>query len=285
MGGAGSAIKVRLMIALAIVLFSVVSYYMGTSKNPVTGENERVAMDVDQEIAMGLQAVDEVIAQHKGEIHPGTVEHARVDRIGDELLQALDKELESKGLSNPYREKFEFHLLADEQTVNAFALPGGQVFVTWALYERLDEQNDDELAGVIGHEIGHVLARHGAKRLAKQKLSQGISGAVGVAAGDQRSSQMAAAVANMVNMTYGRQDELESDSWGVKLMAMAGYDPYALIGVMKVLEEASGGSKQPEFLSTHPKPANRIEYIKRVIEATLPERPLPDGEVPERPLR
>jgi predicted Zn-dependent protease len=74
-------------------------------------------------------------------------------------------------------------------------------------------------------------------------------------------------------MQYGRQDELESDKWGVMLTNMAGYDPREMIGVMKILEEASGGGQgPPEFLSTHPKPANRVEYIKRVIAETLPER-------------
>ncbi|MDH3717038.1 MAG: M48 family metalloprotease [Planctomycetota bacterium] len=264
----GSSIKIRLLIAVVIILFSVVSFYMGTAENPVTGEHERVAMGVEQEIQLGLEARRKVMAQH-GNLHPDERAQQLVDDVGETLLAALDRSLAQQQRKNPYQ--FEFHLLADDQTVNAFALPGGQVFVTAALFGRLE--NKDQLAGVIGHEIGHVLARHGAKRLAKQKLTQGISGAVGVAAGDARSAQMAAAVANVVNMQYGRQDELESDRWGVMLTNMAGYDPREMIGVMRILDEASGGGQgPPEFLSTHPKPANRVEYIKRVIAETLPER-------------
>ena len=172
-----------------------------------------------------------------------------------------------QGRPNPYRENFHFTLLADPKTVNAFALPGGQVFITAALYHALETQG--QLAGVLGHEIGHVIERHGNKRMAKEQLFQGLAAAGGVAGGDQQSAQMAQAAAQMVSMKYGRDDELESDKWGVRLMEMAGYDPRAMIGVMQVLEKA-GGDGPPEFLSTHPKPANRIAYIERVIAEEFP---------------
>jgi predicted Zn-dependent protease len=80
----------------------------------------------------------------------------------------------------------------------------------------------------------------------------------------------------MVQMKYGREDELESDKWGVRLTYLAGYDPRAMIGVMEVLDRASGGAAPPEFFSTHPKPANRVEYIKRVIAEEFPNG-VPDG--------
>ena len=82
---------------------------------------------------------------------------------------------------------------------------------------------------------------------------------------------MAQAVAQMVQMKYGRGDELESDKWGVRLTDLAGYDPRAMIGVMEVLDEASGGAGPPEFFSTHPKPANRVAYIEQVIAEEFPE--------------
>jgi predicted Zn-dependent protease len=90
---------------------------------------------------------------------------------------------------------------------------------------------------------------------------------------------MAQAVAQMVSMKYGRDDELESDKWGVRLTAMAGYDPRSMTGVMEVLDRASRGQSPPEFLSTHPKPANRVAYIKRVIEEEFPEG-VPEGLEP-----
>jgi len=256
--------NIRLVMALLIGLFVIGSYLMQSDTNPITGENQRVAMSTEEEIALGLQARPQVMAQYGGERGDPEAQRA-VDTVGAELLSALDVELRAKGRSIPY--PFEFHLLADEQTVNAFALPGGQVFITSALYARFD--SEAELAGVLGHEIGHVLSRHGAQQLAKQQLTQGLAGAAGVAAGDYDSARMAQMVAGMVNMKFGRDDELDADRWGVRLMGAAGYDPRAMIDVMEILDKASGDGP-PEFLSTHPKPANRVEYIKGVIAEVYP---------------
>ncbi|MBI2826452.1 MAG: M48 family metalloprotease [Planctomycetia bacterium] len=257
--------KLRLILAGVIALVSIISYFNMTTVNPVTGEHQRVAMSKEEEIAVGLQAAPEMAAQHGGEAPDGAArEH--VNAVGSRLLKALDEDLRRERRENPY--PFGFHLLRDPQTVNAFALPGGQVFITAALYR--DLETEGQLAGVLGHEIGHVLSRHGAQQLAKQQLTQGLVGAAGVAGGDEQSARMAAAVGQMVNMKYGREDELQADKWGVKLMAQAGYDPRAMIGVMEVLERV-GGEGPPEFLSTHPKPANRVEYIKEVIAKEFPK--------------
>ncbi|NND97815.1 MAG: M48 family metalloprotease [Pirellulaceae bacterium] len=266
-----TGIPIRLLIAIGIAVFSMISYFSTSENNPITGETQRVAISPDEEIALGLQAAPQMAAQHGG-LHRDRDAQERVDRIGQRLVQAVDQIVDLRGGQNPFR--FEFHLLADEQTVNAFALPGGQVFITAALYNRLETEG--QLAGVLGHEVGHVLMRHGAQRLAQQKLTQGLVGAAGVAGGSQQSAQMAAAIGQMVNMKYGRDDELESDKWGVELTATAGYDPHAMIGVMRILEEAGGGHDTPEMMSTHPKPANRRQYIAEVIEAVFPNG-LPDG--------
>lgn len=264
-----SSLKMRLLLAVGIALFAVVRYYGRPGDlNEVTGEIERVAMaEESEEIQLGLQAAPEMVSQHGGPSRDFQGQR-RVDLIGQQLLEALDEYLMSEGRSNPYRGAFQFTLLADRKTVNAFALPGGPVFVTAALYNQLS--SDGELAGVIGHEIGHVIERHGNKRMAKQGLYQGLAGAIGVLGGDANSARMAQMVTAALSMKYGRDHELESDKWGVRLLNMAGYNPNAMIGVMKVLDKASGGGGgPPEFLSTHPKPANRIEYIKKVIEEEL----------------
>jgi predicted Zn-dependent protease len=153
--------------------------------------------------------------------------------------------------------------------VNAFALPGGQIFITDALLRRLETEG--QLAGVLGHEIGHVVARHSAQQMAKNQLTQGITGAVLVASGGGGGeAQLAMMIGNMVNMKYGREDELESDELGVRFMSQAGYDPRALIGVMKILQEASGGAAPPEFFSTHPSTPNRVATIEAAIAAVYP---------------
>ncbi len=262
-----SGLKLRLIIAGAIILFSVVTFYSKGQVNPVTGKKQRVDLSVNDEIALGLQSVASM-----GRESMNRQANSHVDQIGFKLVYALEQVLAKQGIEIPY--PFEFHLLADRQTVNAFALPGGQVFITEALYRRLNRDSqsafDGRLAGVLGHEIGHVLERHSAQQMAKGSLLQGIAGAAGVAGGDINSSRMAAFVGNIVNMKYGRDDELASDGWGVELMTMAGYNPEHMIEVMNVLEEASGPGAPPEFMSTHPRPANRREYIDTIIKEKFP---------------
>jgi predicted Zn-dependent protease len=256
--------KVRLALAGMIALVSLISFYSMTTENPVTGEHQRVAMSEKEEIAMGLQAAPEMESQHGG-ISPNPQARREVDKVGERLLAAFDELLRKEGRTNPY--PFKFHLLDDPQTINAFALPGGQVFITTGLYKELTTEG--QLAGVLGHEIGHVLSRHGAQQLAKQQLTQGLVGAAGVAGGDADAARMAAQIGQLVNMKYGRNDELQADEWGVKLTAQAGYDPRAMIGVMEILDRVSHGGP-PEFLSTHPNPPNRIDRIKEEIRKAYP---------------
>jgi predicted Zn-dependent protease len=268
----GGGFKIRLMIAAAMMLFALFSYYSMGEVNPVTGEKQRVAMDENEEIRMGLAAVDQMAAQHGG-LHPNQAGQDHVDQVGGRLLMGLEEWLQKNSRINPYREAFEFHLLRDDQTINAFALPGGQVFITAALYQKLETEG--QLAGVLGHEIGHVLSRHGAQRMAKQKLTQGLTGAVGVAGGGFEGARMAQAIGQMINMKYGRGDELESDVWGVRLSALSGYDPRAMMGVMDILDASSQGGP-PEMMSTHPKPANRKAYIKTLLAKEFPSG-VPEG--------
>lgn len=285
-GGIGSALKMRLLIALAIVAFAVLSYYTKPGDlNEVTGETERVALtDEADEVQLGLQAAPEMVSMHGGPSRD-LGGRQRVEALGMRLLEGLDAMLEDYNRThpneeprrNPYRDAFQFTLLADPETVNAFALPGGQVFITQALYERLT--TDGQKAGVLGHEIGHVLSRHGNKQMARQSLFQGVAGAIGVLGGDVNSARMGQMVGAVLSTKYGREAELESDRWGVRLMERAGYTPKAMIEVMRVLDEAGGGGGPPEFLSTHPKPANRVAYIEEVITKEFPEG-LPPGLKP-----
>jgi predicted Zn-dependent protease len=102
--------------------------------------------------------------------------------------------------------------------------------------------------------------------MAQQDLLKGVTGAAVIAAGDYSSAQGIQMIANLIGMKYGRNQESQADEFGVKFMTQSGYDPRALIDVMHILEEASGGQRQPEYLSTHPNPENRIEKIKLAIE-------------------
>ena len=245
---------IRLLIAAVIALFGFVSYCSTTTENPITGEKQRVRLTPEQEIALGRELAPQMAAQFGG-VSPAAARE-RVRQVGERVVAR------SSAARAPYQ--YNFYLLADRRTVNAFALPGGQIFITAALFERL--RTEDELAAVLGHEVGHVLARHSAEHLAKQQLTQQLVAAFVVGAGGGFDTvQIARMVGSLVNMKHGRDDELEADTLGLRLTREAGYDPRAMISVMQVLESASGGSRQPEFASTHPSPANRIDRIREQL--------------------
>jgi len=251
--------RARLVVAAIIALFAIVTYFGSTSENPLTGEKQRVAMTPEQEIALGYKSAPEMAAQMGG-VSRNAQAVALVQRVGDGLAR------QSVAAKSPYR--FSFHVLADPKTVNAFALPGGPVFITEGLLRLL--KTEAELGGVLGHEIGHVVARHSSERLAKQQLTQNLLGALVAGSGDYTTAQIGQMVGSMINMKYGREDELEADALGIRIMVEAGYDPRGMIRVMEVLAKASGGSRQPEFVSTHPAPENRAERIKQAIAKQYP---------------
>ena len=261
----GGAKGLRLIIALFMVGAALVSYLGSSEYNPVTGEKQHVALAPHQEIALGLRAAPSMVQQHGG-LYADEAAQRLVDRVGIALVQ--------NSVAGQTDWEFDFHLLADASVVNAFALPGGQCFITYALYSQLESEG--QLAGVMGHEIGHVVARHGSQRLAKSKLTQGLTGAVAVAAENASQAMVAQMVGQMLNMKYGREDELESDMLGVRFMVDAGYDPRSMTGVMRILEKAAGGKKPPEFMSTHPDPGNRVERIEAAVREIFPNG-VPEG--------
>lgn len=256
-GGGTGRFKLFLIIGLAMAGFQAFKYFTNVQENPITGESQRVQWTVEEEVTLGLQSRDPMVRQHGG-LHPDKRAQEVLDNIGYRLVNSINSVANSDF-------KFDFHLLADAKTVNAFALPGGQVFITQALFQRLS--SEDQLAGVIGHEIGHVIHRHGAERMAKSGFIQGLVQSVMIGAGgDQSVAQIANVIGQYSSMKYGRDQELESDEYGVQMMIEAGYEPAELIKVMDVLEDASGGRSQPEFQSTHPSPENRREKIREAIE-------------------
>lgn len=245
----------RIIIAVGIVIFGVIKFCSSAEENPYTGETQYVDLTAEEEMALGRESVPAMLKEYGG-LYDNEEEQQRIQRIGNELVR------NSVANSSPY--EYEFYLLADSKTVNAFALPGGPVFITYALYSQLE--NEDQLAGILGHEIGHVIGRHSAERIAKQGFTNSVLTGVAVGSGSHEAAQAASVIANLVNMKYGRSDELESDNLGVKIMIDAGYEPEALIGVMEILKNAAGPNSVPEFQSTHPDPENRIEKIREAIE-------------------
>lgn len=243
--------KVRLLIGVAIVAFAFIRRCSQQETNPYTGRTQAISLSPQQEIAIGLQSKPSMTQQHGG-LHSDNRYQALVDNVGNKLINT------SIAKKTPY--KYEFHLLADERTINAFALPGGQIFITYALFSKLE--NEDQLAGVLGHEIGHVLGKHSNERITDSKYWQTL--VMGAGAIDMGS--VASQIGNGTLLKNGREDELESDELGVLFMVKAGYNPEEMIGVMKILKAAAGPNRTPEFQSTHPDPENRIEKIRAAIK-------------------
>lgn len=260
--------NLRLIGAIIIAVIGIATYALETQVNPVTGERQHISMSVDDEKALGLQAAPEMAAKMGGAIDPASDPRARlVSEVGRRLVERSDAS------HSPYVGNYHFHLLNDSETVNAFALPGGQVFITLGLLDKLS--TEAQLAGVLGHEIGHVVERHSAQQMAKGKLGQLLTVAVGVgASGEQDQGRKAAMVAAMVNqvtqLRFSRHDESQADTNGLRYMAQAGYDPTGMLDVMRVLQEVSRGDRQPEFLATHPLPETRLEAIQAAIEREYP---------------
>jgi predicted Zn-dependent protease len=259
-GSRGMSLSPRVIIGLLIIGGSLLYNWLGTTHyhNDFTGRDQTLALATPQaEIAMGLKSRPQMI-QESGGLSRDDKARALVAQVGARLIAS------TAARETPYQ--FEFHLLADTQTVNAFALPGGQIFITEALFRRL--KSEDQLAGVLGHEMGHVVGRHSNEQMAHSKLLSGLAQGVGVMTSDGHNNS-GAYIANMVAqwrvMTFSRADESESDALGVRFMMQAGYNPEALIGVMEILAQVSGGGNRSDFMSSHPNPENRIEHIREVI--------------------
>ena len=245
-----------------------------TNTNFVTGEQQRGAYTWEQEVELGTGADQQISAQY------GLYNDAEVTRyvemIGAEVLQTsayTDESTPANVRSTP----FYFRVL-DSPVVNAFALPGGYIYVTRGLLSYLE--NEAQLAVVLGHEIGHVLGRHSSEQAARSQLSQfGLLGAAvlgGVVGGGQVAEGIlnyGGAATQLLTLKYGRGAEREADRAGVAYAEFAGYDASEAARFFVALErlsESSGGSL-PNFLSTHPDPAERAQTIPELASQYDPQ--------------
>ena len=260
----------RLGIGFLMALFGLITYCTNVVTNPVTGEKQRVQLSPQQEVVLGQRSRQQMAAQYGG-LYQDSALQKYVTQVGQRIVE---RSAASQAPSANSHYPFQFYLLSDPQTINAFALPGGPVFITFALLRRL--KSEAQLAGVLGHEIGHVVARHGAEHLAKQQLGASLVNAVGIAASDnpnnaRQAALLAQAVNQLVSLRYGRADELESDQLGFRFMTQAGYNPQGIVELMQILGSSrQGGSAPPEFFSTHPNPENRLERLKQLISQAYP---------------
>lgn len=255
----------RLVLSLIFVIFGLLSYFGSTSENPITGETQRVQLSPQQEIVLGRQGRQEVIQQYGG-LYADEALQSYIDQVGQRVVQ------QSVASTTPY--PFEFHVLDDPATVNAFALPGGQIFITTAMLAELEDES--QLAGILGHEAGHVVGRHGSEQLARRNLGSLLVRAIAIAASDgegggRQAAVIAQSISQLLNLQYSREDELESDRLGLDFMVDAGYDPRGIVELMAILSSIGGdGGRPPEFLSTHPNPENRLQKLEALIVERFP---------------
>ena len=250
------------MSRLSLVVLFVLMPLVGCTTNEATGRSQFLPLSWSEEVQLGAEAAPQFIEQSGGELpDQGIVQYVR--DIGDRL--AAQSEMPDID--------WEFYVL-DSQVINAFALPGGKVFISRGLMEKMD--NEAQLAGVIGHEIGHVTARHGNERMGKAMIAQGVILAAGIggAVSDEEWLQVlgvgTAVGGQLFLLKYSRSNELEADALGVRYMARVGYNPIGQIQVMEILRDASGGSAPPEWLSTHPASDTRIANLEALITKTYP---------------
>lgn len=241
----------------------------GCSTNPATGERNLLAMSWADERNLAAQAGPEFTQEFGGEA-PDATAQAYVDETGARLTRAA---LEQAHAEVPELD-WEYTLL-DSAVLNAFALPGGKVYISRGLAEKLE--NEAQFAGVLGHEVGHVMARHGNQRMTKQLgMNFVLAGlAVGVGLADENSGirkygQYAVPAltvgGNVVMLSYGRNEELEADGLGIQYMVANGYDPAGQRQVMEILGREAGGAHPPEWLSTHPASETRIARINEMLK-------------------
>lgn len=247
---------------LALCLLGLIALG-GCAVDPATGTRHLNVLSDSEEIALGEEAGPQFLAEYGGEI-PSPPIQSYVSDIGQRLAAVSERP------NLPW----EFHVV-DSSVINAFALPGGKVFISRGLLAKMN--NEAQLAGVLGHEVGHVTAQHIERQMGHALGVQVLATAVGVAAQYSEEDWMqvlgvgAQAGGTLYLLKFSRDQENQSDMLGIRYMTELGYSPLGQLQVMEILRDAAGGAGQIEFLSTHPLPATRIDRIRKFIRKNYPD--------------
>jgi predicted Zn-dependent protease len=247
------SVIVRLKPAPTIAI-GLVAFALACATNPVTGKREISLMSEAQEISIGQESHPQIL-QEMGQYNDPELQRY-VSDIGLKLAKTSERP------SLPWR-----FTVVDQPVVNAFAVPGGFIYITRGILAHLD--NEAQLVGVLGHEIGHVTARHSA-----QQYTRAMGGQLGLLAlglfvpAARPFGDISAQALGLLFLKYGREDELQSDSLGAKYAATNGWDPRAVPGFLGVLARLSEGSEKgiPNWLSTHPDPGSRVDEVQAIVQ-------------------
>jgi predicted Zn-dependent protease len=242
----------RFLPAVTLPLAALIAVACAT--NPATGHRELSLVGERQEIEMGREAAEQVRTSI------GLYDDAALEAYVDEIGQRLAARSERPQLA------WSFHVV-DDAAVNAFALPGGYVYVTRGLLTHAN--SEAELAAVLGHEIGHVAARHSVSQISKAQLASLGLGIGMILRPDLASlGQLGQAGLGLLMLKYSRDDETEADELGLRYMTRAGYPAPAMADVMAMLErvsESQTGGRVPSWLSTHPSTESRLAHVDREL--------------------
>jgi beta-barrel assembly-enhancing protease len=236
-------------------LFLILIFATGCAKvyDPIVKREVRTLYSEEQETELGRQVADHI--EKEFEICPES--SRKLQKLGVEVAESSDR---------PHLE-YQFKVLKSDE-INAFALPGGFVYVYSGL---LDILTNDETAAVLGHEIAHICARHGIKRIQAVYAYQFFTLAGLIALKDEvdpkAAQELADSVFTLVLLGYSRRDEFEADRLGVRYAAEAGFSPGGMIGVLQKLQEKQKNAPEIPFFSTHPPARERIKEVKIVIAA------------------
>src|SRR6056297_3590607 len=257
-------LHIHLIILAAALVFASSCV---VQKNPISGNKRAYAYSWQEEVEIGQEVDQEIVSQY------GLYDDDQLDEyvvnLGDELLEV--SHMRREGTDEKFKNTEFFFRVLDSPVVNAFALPGGYVYVTRGLLGHLN--NEAQLAVVLGHEIGHVAARHASQRAMQQQFGQlaVIGGAVlGESLGYDGQSilQLSSQTAQLMFLKYGRDDERESDALGVEYSAMRNYEAAEgadFFTSLKRISETQGGGI-PTLLSSHPDPGEREERIPELAQ-------------------
>jgi predicted Zn-dependent protease len=245
-------------------MLSVAAVLAACTVNPATGRRELALIGQGQEIAMGREA-DGQISESLGLVNDPALQ-TYVSGLGLRLASVSERP------DLPWSFK-----VVDDPAVNAFALPGGFIYLTRGILAHFE--SEAELVGVLGHEIGHVTARHSVTRMSRQQV-QRIGLGVGMILSEdvRKYGGLLSTGLGLINLRYSRGDETESDELGARYMTRVGYDAHALTGVFRMLAGVSGGGgRAPEWRLTHPHPENREARIRQVVEGLGSTPTVDDG--------
>lgn len=261
-----SLYPVKYFLTMVITVFLM----QGCGSVPITGRRQLMLVSDQEVISLSLQQYQDYI--RTATTITGTPEAQMVQRVGMRIAKAVETFLKNNGASSEIQNyAWEFKLVKDN-SINAFAMPGGKVVVYSGLLPVT--QNEASLAVVIGHEIGHVVAKHAHERISQQLALQAGSELAGELLGGVAATQIGQTVFGLgaqmgVMLPYARKQEYEADELGLIFMAMVGYDPRVAIPFWTRMAQSSQGGKIPEFLSTHPTDAKRIDNMEKILPKAL----------------